>query len=256
VQKIDFLIQKANYQYTSAQYKKAIENLKIAEKISQKASILFQLGRIYKLIGDNYNIQNILPKAVHYYEKAAGISKSEGDIFNLGNIYSSWNLVDLKKGNLNKGIEKSKKALHNYETLQYLSGIGKVNLILARTNYKLGKFRESNRYFKDALKVAHRIKDRKLEKKILYRYSFLKLKISSPAVFTNFLYKNYPEYFKNGKITSINSFLKNYIFYLVQTGKEEYIGNILQQIENQQVDYTLEKEFIQQFPKLMRMNML
>ncbi len=246
VQKIDFLTQKAKYQYTSAKYKEAIDNLKIAEKISQKASMPFQLGRICKLIGDNYNIQNILPKAIHYYEKATDISKSEGDIFNLGNIYSSWNMVDLKKGNLNKGIEKSKKALHNYETLQYLPGTGKVNLILAQTNYKLGKFRESNKYFKDALKVASGIKDSKLEKEILCRYSFLKLKISSPIVFMNFLHKNYPEYFKKGKITSINSLLKNYIFYLVQTGKEEYIGNILQQIENQQVDYNLEKEFMLQ----------
>ena len=245
-QKVNFYIQNAKFHYTYAEYKEAIDNYKIAEKTSQKALMLFELGRIYKFIADAYNIQNILPKAINNYKKARDISENEGDIFNLANIYSSWGMVDLKKGVLYQGIEKIKKALYYYEYLQYLPGIGEVNLILAQTKYKLGKFREADKHFKDALKVAREIKDNNLEKEILRRYSFLKFKISSPAVFLNFLHKHYAEYFKSGKITSINSFLKNYIFYLVQTGKEKYIGNILQQIEDQQVNYSLEKEFIYQ----------
>ena len=245
-QKVAFYMQKAKFHYTYTEYKQAIDNWKIAEKISQKGLMLFELGRIYKFIADAYNTQNKLQKAIKNYEKASDISEKEGDVFNLANIYSSWGMVDIKKGILYQGIKKIKKALHYFVSIQYHPGIGAVNLILAQTKYKLGKFSEADTYFKDGLKVAHEIKDSNLEKEILRRYSFLKLKISSPAIFLDFLHNNYAEYFTKGKITSINSYLKNYIFFLVQTGKDNYIENILQQIEDQQIAYNLEKEFIYQ----------
>jgi signal transduction histidine kinase/Tfp pilus assembly protein PilF len=265
-QKAEFYLQKANFHYTSKEYNEATESLKLGEKIAQKNSLLFELGRIYKVMADTYNMQNLVEKATRYYKEGAMISEEEGDLLNLANVFSHWGFLELKKGKLQSAIGKLKKALHYFQLLNYPRGIAEVHLNLALTKYKLGEFRKSEKHFQEALKEARRLKETKLVGEILRRYSFLKLKISHPAVFLNFLQKNYTEFSsaraislpaaslwqagvsrgKEGKITEINSFLKNYIFYLVEIGKEKSIESILKQIETQKVNYSLEQEFILQ----------
>ena len=245
-QKVEFLLQKANFYYVSAQYESAIETLKLGARIAQKESLYFLLGRVYQVLADTYNIENIVDKAIHFYQEASTYSKGGGDLLNLARIFSHLGFLYYKKGELQNAKEKLKQALYHFQMINYLPGMAEVNLNLAQIQHKLGEFHKSDKYFHSALKISKNIRDGKLQKKILNKYAFLKFRISLPSVFLRFLHKNYPEYFKDGKIVQINSFLKNYVFFLILIGKEEYIKTIFKQIEAQKVNINLEKEFILQ----------
>ena len=245
-QKIEFFLQYANLNYSQKNYENGIDNLKICEKIAKENSYFFQLCEIYKVRADILNMQNKVENAIRFYKKALKICKKEKNLLTLANVLSHWGFLLFKRGELQSGIEKFKLSLRYFKQLDFLLGISEVNLNLAQTIYKLGDFQHSQQHFNDALKFAKKLKNEKLVSKIQNKYSFLKLKFTSPADFLQFFEKNYPEFFQKGTISEINSYLKNYVLFLREIGNENGIQKILSEIKKQKVDIKFEKEFILQ----------
>lgn len=238
----------SKYHFSVGEYRQAVAMLKNAEKLVLRVlstDFLKQifLGRIYKSLGDMYNTQNLLDRASQYYADAEEISREEGDLITLAGTLTNEGSLLLKKGELENAIVRFEKALENFVRLQYEQGTAEVHLNLAQAHYKLGNFRQSDMHFKKALQVA---KAKNLKEEILSRYSFLKLKIEPPARFLSFLKKNFSYFLEQGEIREVNSFLKNYVFFLHEIGKDEKIEDILEYLEEHQIDCSLEREFLLQ----------
>lgn len=246
-----YLYMKAKYHFSVADYRQAVRTLKSAEKLVLKNVDIdlpkpILLCRIYKTLADVYNTQNLLDKASQYYAEAKEISQQEGDIITLAQALTNEGLLLLKKGELEDATALFEKALANFNQLQYTRGIAEVSLNLAQAYDKLGDFRQSDVYFKKALQVAKKINEEKLVEEILSRYSYLKLKIESPARFLSFLRNNFSYFLEEGKITEVNAFLKNYVLFLHEIGRDEEIEGILEYLEENKVDCSLEREFLLQ----------
>jgi len=246
IQQINYYLFSGDYYYSIGSYDKAIDALKIAKKIAQSQESFFRLGRILKVLGDTYNVINKVDTAIEYYHEAASISLQEGDILNKANVLSHWGYLNMKQGEIRTGLGKSLKALSYYETINFTPGLGEVNLNIAQAQFKLGDFREAEKHFNEAFSIAKELKYTKLINKINNRSSFLKLRILTPAKFLSFLETCYVDYFKKGKIRDINSFLKNYCFWLVISNNYEKLKSVYNQIKKENIDTSLEMEFMHQ----------
>jgi serine/threonine protein kinase/signal transduction histidine kinase/Tfp pilus assembly protein PilF len=246
-----YLYMQAKYYFSTGGYRQAVQTLKNAEKlvlrdVDTDIPKPIWLGRIYNFLADVYNIQNLLDKAGEYYADAREISQKEGELITLAEALTNEGLLLLKKGELENSTSLFEEALENFNRLQYSKGIAEVSLNLAQAYYKLGAFRESDMHFKKALQVAKKIKLEKLIEEILSRYSSLKFKIEPPARFLSFLKKNFSYFLEQGEIREINAFLKNYVLYLHEIGKDEKIEEILEYLEENRIDCSLEREFLLQ----------
>jgi|GEM_PF-1152871 len=246
IQTINFNLFAGDYYYSQGKYEKAVSVLLKASQIAQLESKFARLGRIYKVLGDSYNIMNEVEQAIKYYEKGTAISMREGDILNVANILSHWGYLNIKQGRLHMGLDRSNEALDFFKQINFASGMAEVHLNLAQIRFKLGNFRSAEKHFDTALEIAQELNYTQMMNKINSRASFLKLRIYTPKKFLDFLKTQYTEFFINHKIGIINSYLKNYCFWLVITGNDEELKEVYQRIEEQKVDTSLEKEFIHQ----------
>ena len=243
---INYFLFSGDYYYSIGAYEQAIEELKKAQKVAKTHEAPIRLGRILKVLGDSYNILNKVEKAVQHYQEAFEVSTREGDILNIANVLSHWGFLNMKKGSLRDGLEKSQEALSYFKQINFSSGMAEVNLNIAQTSFKLGDFRDAERYFETALTIAKKLRYTKLINKIYNRSSFLKLRILQPAKFLAFLDSQYDNYFKHGTIGNINSYLKNYCFWLVISGNYDGLRAVYEQIKVEKIDTSLEKEFMLQ----------
>jgi len=245
-QKINFFLFSGDYYYAIGAYETAIEELKKAQKIAKTQHAYIRLGRILKVLGDTYNILNKVGQAVRNYEDAAAVSMKEGDILNVANVLSHWGFLNMKQGALREGLDKSLEALSYFQKINFSPGMAEVNLNIAQNRFKLGDFREAEKHFDAALSIAKELKDTSLIGKIYNRSSFLKLRILVPAKFLSFLRTRYDNFFKNNSIGNINSYLKNYCFWLVISQNYTEMNTILKQIKKEKIDTSLEMEFMYQ----------
>ena len=246
LQEINFYLYRGDYFYSIGTYEKAIVELKKAQKIAKSQQAFTQLGRILKVLGDSYNILNKVERAIRHYEEAAAVSSREGDILNKANVLSHWGYLNMKQGALRAGLEKSLEALTYFKKINFTPGMAEVNLNIAQTQLKLGDFREAERHFYAALSIAKELKYTELIDKIYNRSSFLKLRILSPAKFLAFLHNHCDYYFKKHTIENINSYLKNYCFWLVISNNHEKLKSIYKMIIKEKIDTSLEMEFMHQ----------
>jgi len=246
LQEINFYLYSGNYYYAIGAYEKAIEELKKARKIAKSQQAFTQLARILKVLGDSYNILNKVGKAILHYEEAADVSTREGDILNKANVLSHWGYLNMKQGALRAGLEKSLEALTYFKKINFTPGMAEVNLNIAQTRFKLGDFREAERHFDAALSISKELKYTELVDKIYNRSSFLKLRILTPAKFLAFLHTRFENYFKKHTLKNINSYLKNYCFWLVISKNHEKLKSIYELIKKEKIDTYLEKEFMHQ----------
>ena len=245
-QKINFYLFSGDYYYAIGAYETAIKELKKAQKIAKTQEAFIRLGRILKVLGDSYNILNKVKNAIRNYEDAAALSLKEGDILNVANVLSHWGFLNMKQGMLRAGLDKSLEALSYFEKINFTPGMAEVNLNIAQTTFKLGEFREAEKHFDTALAMAKELNDTNLISKIYNRSSFLKLRILVPAKFLSFLRTHYDNFFKNHSIGNINSYLKNYCFWLVISRNYKQLKSVSDQIKKEKINTSLEMEFMYQ----------
>jgi tetratricopeptide (TPR) repeat protein len=184
--------------YTNLDYfNLGIKELKIAEKLTNNKNVL---GRIYSLIGINYDILDDLDNALFYYYRALQIEKDlndkEGESLVLSNIagiykkqsnydkaleyynkslqltsdpssittiYNNIAFVYLYKGDNNKSVEYFKKALELAQEASNYRGTAKYMLNMALPYIRLKNFSEAEYYLNQGLKMVKKLGDKYLE---------------------------------------------------------------------------------------------
>lgn len=245
-QKARYYLLNSIISYVNGNYDDALDYINSARRITVSEKINWLETRVYLIRADIYNKINEVDQAKKEYLKAVERSVEVGDIYNLALSYCSWGELYYKTEKLGEGLDKIKGSLEYFNQINNPAGKAGSHLNMARIYYKFGDYKPSNQNFLKAIEIARRISDDKLLAEIKDKYSFLKFKIDKPAAFLDFLKENYTSYFDRGKIEEINSFLKNYIFSLNWYGREKEMEEVLEQIKTQDVDLSLEQEFVNQ----------
>lgn len=98
----------------SGQYKKAMEYATNLLKYIDRKSDLKSKASLYITVGEIFRMNDLLDKALYYYQKAEEIAKEQEYLGLLGRIYNNQSIVLSKKNEMGHSVDKLKESARLY----------------------------------------------------------------------------------------------------------------------------------------------
>ncbi|MBT8394643.1 MAG: tetratricopeptide repeat-containing sensor histidine kinase [Bacteroidia bacterium] len=157
--KVNTSIRLIDILYNQKDYKRAIMFIDESERLAQDlkydkgiAQAIYYKAQIFALKDDYYN-------AIDNYNKSKVIFSRVKDTLGIAKVNSGIGMIEIKRGNYNKGIESALSAVSVYEDNNLFENLSSDYNNLATAYFETDRLEESLEYNFKALEVRERLKD-------------------------------------------------------------------------------------------------
>ncbi|NNL16023.1 MAG: tetratricopeptide repeat-containing sensor histidine kinase [Flavobacteriaceae bacterium] len=157
--KVNTSIRLIDILYNQKDYKRAIMFIDESERLAQDlkydkgiAQAIYYKAQIFALKDDYYN-------AIDNYNKSKVIFSRVKDTLGIAKVDSGIGMIEIKRGNYNKGIESALSAVSVYEDNNLFENLSSDYNNLATAYFETDRLEESLEYNFKALEVRERLKD-------------------------------------------------------------------------------------------------
>ena len=147
--------------YNSKDYERALEYIIKSEKLSDKlnykkgiAEITYYKSLIYAQKGDYIN-------AVSGYNKSKALFGMLKDTLSVAKVNNSIGLIEIKRGNYNKGLQYALKAIKELEKRNLIADLNLAYSSLAKAYYNINLTEKAIEFYLKALGVQMKLNDTK-----------------------------------------------------------------------------------------------
>ena len=159
--KIETSIKLIKALYHTNDYERALEYIIKSEKLSNEldykkgiAEITYYKSLIYAQKGDYIN-------AVSGYNKSKGLFSILHDTLSIAKVNNSIGLIEIKRGNYNKGLQFSLKAIEELEKRNLITDLNLAYSNLAKAYYNINLSEKAIEFYLKALNVQLKLNDTK-----------------------------------------------------------------------------------------------
>lgn len=159
--KIDTSLKLIKALYDNNDYERAIKYIIESEKLSNAINYKIAIAEItfYKAL--IYAQKNDYINAISGYEKSKTLFNSLKDTLSIAKVNNSIGLIEIKRGNYNKGLQFSLAAIHELEKRNLTSELNLAYSNLAKAYYNINLFEKAITYYEKALSIQLKLKDTK-----------------------------------------------------------------------------------------------
>lgn len=157
--KIETSIELIKSLYKIKEYDRALRYIIESEKLSNSikykegiAEITFYKSLIYAQKGDYIN-------AVSGYNKSKALFQSLQDTLSVAKVNNSIGLIEIQRGNYNKGLQYSLSAIKELESRNLINELNLTYSNLAKAYYKIGADEKAVEFYSKALEVQEKLND-------------------------------------------------------------------------------------------------
>ena len=145
--------------YEKQQYSKALKYLKESEKLAYDINYPFGIAKTTYLKAQLYSKKNDYINAIDAFTKAKLLFKNLRDTVNMARVDNSIGIIEIERGNHNKGLQYTLNAIQVLEQRNLHSELRKAYANLGMAYYKMNNIDKAIDYNLKALDVQEKLND-------------------------------------------------------------------------------------------------